>query len=292
MDIRTRACIALSKRLMTAPESKMADVEDYAQWRDESLVSSWRHFSDEELRGKDVLDFGCGAGQLAFLFASKGIAKSITGVDIDRDALARAQDMLARYADYSEHLRFVEGDMAGLPLPDESVDLITAFDCMEHVMQPGAILQDWARVLRPGGRVLLEWFPFKGPWGPHMEALIPIPWAHVVFGQKAMFRTAATIYDDPAFVPRHWDIDEDGRKKPNKWTQWQSFAEQAYVNELDIPTFRKLVAQAGLKVDRLEKSGFGQSGAKKAVGDLLMAIPGLGEYATSYTVIALEKPKA
>ena len=237
-----------------------------------------------------MLDFGCGAGQLAFLFASKGLARSITGVDIDRKALERARATLAEMPENAGALRFIEGDVSGLPVPDESIDLITAFDCLEHVMEPGAILKDWARILRPGGRVLIEWFPFKGPWGPHMEALIPVPWAHVIFGEKAMFRTAARIYEDPDFVPRHWDLDEEGRKKPNKWTQWESFEEQAYINELDIPTFRKLAADAGLKVDRLDRSGFGEAGALKAIGGALMAIPGLGEYATSYAVIALEKP--
>jgi len=57
------------------------------------------------------------------------------------------------------------------------VDTLLAFDCLEHVMSPLPILQDWYRVLRPGGRCLIEWFPYKGPWGPHMESLIPIPWA-------------------------------------------------------------------------------------------------------------------
>lgn len=274
---------------MTPPDSKMADIEAYAEWRDASLTSSWRHFSDEELRGKDVLDFGCGQGQLAFLFASKGLAKSITGVDIDLAALDRAKAELAQHPQFADTLRFVAGDVTGLPLDDASVDLITAFDCMEHVMEPGAILADWARVLRPGGRVLLEWFPFKGPWGPHMEALIPVPWAHLVFGEKAMFRAAAAIYDDPGFVPRHWDLQPDGTKKPNKWTQWESFAEQGYVNGLDIATFRKLTSAAGFRIDRLDRSGFGHSGAKKAIGQALMAIPGLGEYVTSYAVIALEK---
>ncbi len=294
MDLRTTACTALSKRMMSAPDDRMAAQDSYADWRDQSLVSSWRHFSDSELDGKDVLDFGCGEGQLAMLFASKGLARSITGVDIDTAALERAQLTLAKSPEYAETLRFVSGDVSGLPVADESIDLITAFDCMEHVMEPGAILSDWARVLRPGGRALLEWFPFKGPWGPHMEALIPLPWAHVVFGEKAMFRTAATIYDDPDFVPRHWDLDAEGHKKPNKWTRWESFAEQAYVNGLDIATFRTLVADAGLTIDRMDRSGFGGSskGAKKLFGDLLMQLPVLGEYATSYAVIALEKPKA
>lgn len=268
----------------------MADISEYAGWRDASLTASWRHFSDDEIAGKDVLDFGCGAGQLSFFLASKAIAKSITGVDIDKGALARAEATLKDHPELAGNLKFVEGSVEGLPVPDSSIDLITAFDCLEHVMDPEAILANWMRVLRPGGRGLIEWFPFKGPWGPHMEALIPLPWAHVVFGEKAMFQTAAAIYDDPAFVPRHWDLNPDGSKKPNKWTQWKSFAEQGYVNGLDIADFRKMVARVGLKIERLDKSGFGHSGAKKAIGNTLMALPFLGEYATSYTVIVLEKP--
>lgn len=291
MDIRTFACTALSKRLMAEPAGKMAQIDAYSDWRDESLTHSWRHFSDEELRGRDVLDFGCGQGQLALYFASKGLARSVTGIDIDTAALARARASLDANPELAETLRFIEGAESGMPVADESFDLITAFDCMEHVMDPAAILNDWARVLRPGGRALIEWYPFKGPWGPHMEALIPVPWAHVFFGEKAMFRTAATIYDDPAFQPRHWDLDESGAKKPNKWKQWESFQQQAYVNELDLPTFCRLAGKAGLRIERLEKSGFGHSGAKKAIGDALMAIPRLGEYATSYTIIALEKPR-
>ncbi|UAB77572.1 class I SAM-dependent methyltransferase [Erythrobacter sp. SCSIO 43205] len=290
-DLRTRICTALSKRLMSPPEAKMADVEEYGEWRDASLTRSWRHFSDDELVGRDVLDFGCGAGQLSFFLADKGIAKSITGVDIDLAALECAKARLEQEGQGPTPLRFIEGDVQGLPLEAESVDLIAAFDCLEHVMDPQSILCDWSRVLRPGGRVLIEWFPFKGPWGPHMEALIPLPWAHVLFGEKAMFRTAAAIYDNPDFVPRHWDLNPDGTKKPNKWTQWESFAEQAYVNGLDIADFRKMVAYAGLEIARLERSGFGYSGVKKAIGDALMALPVLGEYATSFTVIALEKPR-
>jgi len=268
----------------------MSNVGEYAQWRDASLTSSWRHFSDSELVGKDVLDFGCGAGQLSFFLASKGLAKSITGVDIDQAALVRAQSRLNSQPDCAETLCFIEGNVEGLPLEAESVDLITAFDCLEHVMNPQSILADWTRVLRPGGRVLIEWFPFKGPWGPHMEALIPLPWAHVIFGEKALFRTAKAIYDDPAFIPRHWDLNADGSKKPNKWGQWESFAEQGYVNGLDIADLRKMLRNVGLEIDRFERSGFGQSGAKRLIGQSLMALPVLGEYATSYTVIALQKP--
>ena len=278
--------------MMAPPSDTVLAIDAYADWREESLVASWRHFSDDELAGKDVLDFGCGGGHLAFLFASKGLASSIIGVDIDIEALNRARASLAEQPQYADTLSFIEGGIEQLSLADESIDLITAFDCLEHVMEPEAILRDWARVLRPGGRILIEWFPFQGPWGPHMEALVPLPWAHVIFGEKAMFSTAAAIYDDPAFVPRHWDLDESGAKKPNKWKQWNTFEEQAYVNQMSIGKFRELVAKTGLTIDRFDRSGFGNAGVKKAFGDAMMALPGVGEYATSYAVIALEKPSS
>ena len=91
----------------------------------------------------------------------------------------------------SADVRFVEGNAEGIPVPDRSADTLLAFDCLEHVMEPEAILQEWHRVLRPGGKVLIEWFPFAGPYGPHMEALVPIPWAHILFGQRAMFEAQA-----------------------------------------------------------------------------------------------------
>jgi hypothetical protein len=120
-----------------------------------------------------------------------------------------------------------------------------------------------------------------------MEALIPIPWAHVVFGENAMMRTAEAIYDLPEFVPRHWDLDENGVKKPNKWRNWSSFLEQNYINKLDIPTFQRFAVNAGFKIDRFERHSFGGSAARKIAGNTLMNLPGIGEYFVSYVVIEL-----
>jgi SAM-dependent methyltransferase len=160
---------------------------------------------------------------------------------------------------------------------------------MEHVMEPGEVLQEWRRVLVPGGRYLLEWFPYKGPWGPQMESLIPVPWAHVVFGERAMLEAAAQIYDHPAFVPRHWDLDDRGRKMPNKWRAWRSFKEQGYINKLGIPEFRRLAESAGFAIDRLELHSFDGGALRRAIGGALMHLPLIGEYFVSYSVIELRR---
>jgi len=122
-----------------------------------------------------------------------------------------------------------------------------------------------------------------------MESLIPVPWAHVIFGQRAMFRAAEAIYDHPDFVPRHWDINEEGEKKPNKWRSWSSFAEQGYINELDLKTFRSLTKEAGLEVSRFGRRSFSGSLPRRALGESLMRLPVVGEYFVSFAVIELTR---
>ena len=292
MDVRTRACFALSRRLMRDPAQRTVDYGAYGDWRRSSLSRSWSAFPDAHVTGKDVLDFGCGDGPLSFFLATEKRPRRILGVDILPSAIERAKSSLARTAVPPEvQVEFMLGSTNGLPVADQSFDALLAFDCLEHVMSPGPILREWYRVLRPGGRCLIEWFPYKGPWGPHMEALVPILWAHVIFGERAMFRTAEMIYDLPEFVPRHWDLDERGNKLPNKWRAWSSFREQGYINQLDIAAFRQLAHDAGFHIARLERHSFGGSRLRQFAGGALMRLPVVGEYFVSYAVIELLRPE-
>lgn len=277
---------------MRPPSERTVDYGAYEDWRSSSLAQSWAAFSDSFVTGREVLDFGCGDGQLCLFLAKEKSPRRIVGVDLNAPAIARAKVALAEACIKNEvNVEFVVGSTEMLPVADQSIDTLLAFDCLEHVMAPGPILRDWFRVLRPGGRCLIEWFPFKGPWGPHMEALVPIPWANVVFGERAMFRTAELIYDLPQFSPRHWDLDEHGKKKPNKWRAWSTFKDQGYVNELDLHMFKKLARDAGFEIARLELHSFGGSRMRRRIGRVLMSIPVVGEYFVSFSIIELVRAK-
>lgn len=292
MSIRSQLCFALSRRLLPPPAVRTIDYEAYQDWRTSSLSNSWKEFSDSDVLSRDVLDFGCGDGALSLYLAATKRPRRVIGVDLSQTGIARA-----RAAKASTELppdvtvEFEVGSEKGIPLSDQSIDTLVAFDCLEHVMSPLPIFQDWYRVLRPGGKCLVEWFPYKGPWGPHMESLIPIPWAHVLFGQEAMFRAAERIYDLPEFVPRHWDLDEAGKKKPNKWRDWATFQEQGYINEMDLVTFRSLVHKAGLRIERMDMHSFGGSHLRRNVGHMLMNTPLIGEYFCSFVAIELVRPE-
>lgn len=277
---------------MRSPEVRTVDYEAYGDWRHTSLSQSWAAFSDSCVTGKDVLDFGCGDGQLSLFLANEKRPRRITGVDISASAIERAKASLANVS-LPEGVRvdFALGSTDVLPVPDQSFDTLLAFDCLEHIMSPDPIVRDWYRVLRPGGRCLIEWFPYKGPWGPHMEVLIPVPWAHVIFGERAMFRAAEMIYDMPQFVPRHWDLDENGRKRPNKWRAWSSFQEQGYINKLDMSTFQDLAHEAGFHIARLKLHSFSGSLTRRVIGRILMHVPIIGEYFVSFATIELLRPE-
>lgn len=293
MSLRAALCYEISRRLMKPPTPRTADYGAYHMWRHQSLSSAWRWFSDTDVADRDVLDFGCGDGELSFYIVLEKNPRTVIGVDLSEPAIARANEMLPK-KNLPPHAKveFRVGTAARIPVRDESIDTIVAFDCLEHVMQPLEIFREWHRVLRPGGKCLLQWFPYKGPWGPHMESLIPIPWAHVIFGQSAMFRAAERIYDLPTFVPRHWDLNERGEKKPNKWRAWSSFKEQDYINELDLARFRSLVKEAALTETRLEAHSFSGSALRRFAGRTLMRLPLIGEYFLSFAVIELTKPQS
>lgn len=105
---------------------------------------------------RDVLELGCGRGDVA-AFLAKRYGLKVTGADLDP-----AQVELARRKHpETGTLRFAVEDAAGLSLPAGSVDLVLAQHVFHHVPDWPAIVRETARVLRPGGQVL--WFDLAAP---------------------------------------------------------------------------------------------------------------------------------
>jgi 2-polyprenyl-6-hydroxyphenyl methylase/3-demethylubiquinone-9 3-methyltransferase len=92
-----------------------------------------------------LVDVGCGGGLFAPHAAALGYRH--VGVDITRSALAVA----------SRHgVAPVRGDAAFLPLADGVADVVCAGEILEHVPDPRAVVAEACRVLRPGGRIVLD----------------------------------------------------------------------------------------------------------------------------------------
>jgi len=106
-----------------------------------------------------ALDVGCGSGIQSLRLA--GLGYRVLGVDLSPRLLAVARGKLAR-AGYGHAAAFVEGDAVSLPAADGSVDFVNCCGpTLSLVPHWGGALQEIARCLRPGGRLLLE---VEGKW--------------------------------------------------------------------------------------------------------------------------------
>src|SRR5579859_7990757 len=114
-----------------------------------------------DVRGRDVLDVGCGEGWLVRRIASAGAR--VVGLDPLAVALERARrdgTPAARSA------RYVDGSAQALPFPAASFDVVAFFNSLHHVpteSMDGA-LAEGARVLRPGGALYVQEPLAQGPF--------------------------------------------------------------------------------------------------------------------------------
>jgi SAM-dependent methyltransferase len=105
--------------------------------------------------GETVLDLGSGAGLDAFLAArAVGDRGRVIGVDMTPEMLARARENAARGA--YRNVEFREGQIEALPLEDASVDLVISNCVINLVPDKAAVYREIARVLRPGGRMVVS----------------------------------------------------------------------------------------------------------------------------------------
>ncbi|MCR8935505.1 MULTISPECIES: glycosyltransferase [unclassified Pseudomonas] len=105
--------------------------------------------------GDRILDAACGLGYGAYTLFNCSDAGSILGVDGSNYAIKYADK---NFSAVNSQLTFKEGWLpeALNDIPDNSIDLITSFETLEHVPDPVGLLAEFYRVLSPSGRIVLS----------------------------------------------------------------------------------------------------------------------------------------
>jgi SAM-dependent methyltransferase len=113
--------------------------------------AAWDRILDLVVGGRgslDALDVGCGTGFLSLELAGRG--HRVSGIDFAPQMLAEARKKAAAQG---VAVRFEEGDAEQLPFAEGSFDLVMTRHVLWTLPHPEQAIDEWIRVLRPGGRL-------------------------------------------------------------------------------------------------------------------------------------------
>ena len=216
----------------------------YAQWQFEKGIDTIKFYlacasQKEMFEGKVVLDVGCGAAGKTIYYASMGVDK-IYGLEILEKYREEAQ-ALARQKGYEDKFQFICKDASDTELPAQLFDTIIINDAVEHVDQPEAVLEECLRILKPEGKIYINFPPYNHPFGAHLSDAIAIPWVHRLFKEETMIEAYKTLVSNLKDGQERIKFRISSRKNGEEYF--------SYINQMTVKRFRKILE--GLK----EKGG-------------------------------------
>ena len=109
-----------------------------------------RLLSGMDLRGRDVVDIGSGAGGIPILLADRYGAARVIGLDVEATMVAHARAKVER-AGLQDRIEIRKVEPGPMPLPDAGADIVFSKDSIVHIPDKEALAADAFRVLKPGG---------------------------------------------------------------------------------------------------------------------------------------------
>jgi SAM-dependent methyltransferase len=207
----------------------------------------------EIVRGKEVLDFGCGQGFQAAALIKRGVCKRVVGLDLPRQFLF----------DHWKQFEGTPGLHLTTTIPAEKVDVVFSCSSFEHFEDPLARLEDMIRLTRPGGYVVITFAePWFSPRGSHTSNWTRLPWVNLLFREDTVMRVRSRYRSDGA--TRYEDV-EGG------------------LNRMTINRFEELMRNSGLKIENLRLYSTKEL-------PLVTRIPIVRELLTSAASCVLRKP--
>lgn len=256
-------------------EGKMSYAQWQYQWGGKTVECFAPKFTPEDIfAGKTVLDMGCGASGKSLYYLSIG-AEKVVGADIVAHYKPEAESF-ARELGFQDRFTFLLGDALNLPVEENTFDVVIMNDFMEHIYDPEGALKEALRVLKPGGRIYINFPPYFHPTGAHMSDVIGIPWVHMLFPEKTLIQAYKDLVkglpDEQDRLSLRFSTDENGRETIS------------YLNKMTIRRFHAIVKKMGLNLHWYQEIPL------RSYFTLFARIPVLKEMFVKMCACVIEKP--
>ncbi len=173
--------------------------------RRQALVPLAEFLRAKNTRAMSVLDIGCGTGRLLGFMRDTWPGLNLVGLDLSAPYLAHAAKRLGR----SRRLQLLAGAGEAIPLPDASQDAITCVFLLHELPKKirSAMTQEMARVLKPGGRVVLVDSLQQGD-KPEWDGLLDLfpHYFHEPYYAEYSRSDIAAVMAEAGFVPRETSL--------------------------------------------------------------------------------------
>ncbi|HET9050796.1 MAG TPA: class I SAM-dependent methyltransferase [Candidatus Dormibacteraeota bacterium] len=186
------------------------------------------------LAGRDVADIGCGDGIIDLGIVHKAAPARLVGYDVNPTNLDHLRGECRREGisdALPESLEFAVCGETSIPAADSSFDAVVSWSAFEHIAEPTPVLREVRRILRPGGLVFIQVWPFYfSEHGSHLTEWFPEGFAQLVHSRdevEARVRGGAT---DPA---------------------WAEYMLNAHLNRITVDDLHRHLLTAGLRVAKL-----------------------------------------
>jgi ubiquinone biosynthesis O-methyltransferase len=164
----------------------------YAKWRASGIGAITEQLQRRliltllgDIRGRNILDVGCGDGDLAVELWRRGA--TVTGIDASPEMVEAAR---ARAKREGVDISFIVGEAASIPLDPERFDVVVAVTILCFVANAAPVFSEIARVLRPGGVLVIGEL---GKWSLWAAARRVRAWFGSQLWRRGRFRTTSEL---------------------------------------------------------------------------------------------------
>ncbi len=195
--------------------------------------------------------------------------------------------MLVSERQLDEKVQFVACMGEQLPIADVSADVVVLADVMEHLPAPASVLRECARVLRPGGAVLIYFKTYFSPRGSHINDWVPIPWNHVFFRDVTLIRVSKRMSERDPYVGYHFP----SLSAPS-FPRTLSELSDAGLNKITLQSYRRLITDVPLELELDELSCYRESSSpalRRLPRSVVSKWP-LNEFLGGYVMTVLRRP--
>lgn len=263
-----------------APE---LDHAGYIAWQFASSPRLFSKYPALDVRGKRVLEVGCGTGGRTAYLASLGAERAV-GIDINAGEIEAAKTEVPKlFPEVASQVEYIASTEHGR-LDIGEFDVVVLVDCLEHVVSPPDMLRLAHGYTRPGGRCYISLYGWYHANGSHFGM---VPFVNLFFSDEEILNVTRWWVSRPDYKPHRFDSNPPVARWRGLYDLRQRPGE--YLNKITLAEMKRLVRHSPFKEGKMHVIGFGRSSRIVKALNTLRHIPMIQEAVHSYVVLEFEK---